>query len=100
MSRVVWSNSARDEFRQAIQFIAQDDPSAAELVRRRIFRTTELLAERRLGHPGRVAGTFEKLVLRTSYILAYAVVDDTITILHLIHSHRHWPQGTWPSDEP
>ena len=96
MKHVVWSNSARAELKEAIQYIAHDDPRAARLVRNRIDRAVALLADRPIGRPGRVTGTYEKLVLRTSYILAYAVSDNAVTILHLIHDHRDWPEGTWP----
>lgn len=98
MRRIVWSNSARNELKQAIRYIADDDPAAARLVRDRIDRSVALLARRPVGRQGRVTGTYEKLVLKTSYILAYAVSDAeaTITILHLIHDHRDWPEDTWP----
>lgn len=96
MRRIVWSDSARHELRQAIRYIAEDDPTAARLVRSRISDAASLLANRPVGRPGRVIGTYEKLVLKTSYILAYAVSDTAVTILHLIHDHRDWPEGIWP----
>jgi len=96
MRKIVWSNSARDELKQAIRYIASDDPAAARLVRDRINIAVDLLAKRPVGRPGRVTGTYEKLVLKTSYILAYAISDREITIVHLIHDHRHWPEGIWP----
>ena len=96
MRRIDWSNSARSELKEAIRHIANEDPATARLVRDRIDRTVALLANRTVGRHGRVTGTYEKLVLKTSYILAYAVSDSTITILHLIHDHREWPKGTWP----
>lgn len=99
MKRVVWSDSARHEFREAIRYIADGDPGAARLVRERIDRTVSLLAKRPIGRQGRVTGTYEKLVLKTSYILAYAISGDTITLLHLIHDHRDWPEGTWPTED-
>ena len=99
MRRVVWSDTARDDLRAAIRYIAAEDPEAARLVRGRINRTVALLAETPIGHHGRVKGSYEKLVLRTSYFLAYALSDRTITILHLIHAHRDWPEGVWPADE-
>jgi toxin ParE1/3/4 len=99
MRRVVWSDTAREDLRAAIRYIAAEDPGAARLVRGRIDRTVALLAEAAVGHHGRVQGTYEKLVQRTSYILAYAISDSTITILHLIHAHRDWPEGAWPADD-
>ncbi|MBX9454561.1 MAG: type II toxin-antitoxin system RelE/ParE family toxin [Rhizobium sp.] len=98
MRRIVWSDSARNEFRQAIQHIADDDPSVARLVRDRINDAVALLAKRPIGRQGRVTGTYEKPVLRTSHILAYAISDSMLTILHLIHYHRDWPEGSWPED--
>ena len=98
MRRVVWSDSARQDIRDAVRFIAREDPAAARLVRDRIDRTAALLAERPVGRPGRVKDTYEKPALKTSYILAYAISDRTITILHVIHSHRDWPEGTWPTE--
>ncbi len=99
MRRVVWSDSARHELREAIRYIADDDPAAARFVRDRIDRTVALLAKRPIGRQGRVAGTYEKLVLKTSYILAYAISGDTIILLHLIHDHRDWPEATWPAED-
>lgn len=96
MRRVVWSDSARYDLREAIRFIATEDPAAAKLVRNRIDRTVALLSEMPIGHQGRVKGTYEKLVLKTSYVLAYAISDNVITILHLIHARRDWPEGEWP----
>ena len=88
MRRVVWSDESRGELRKAIKFIADNDPVAARIVRSRIDQATRLLADMPVGHQGRVKGTYEKLILRMSYILAYALSGETITILHLIHAHR------------
>lgn len=98
MRRIVWSDSARNEFRQAIKHIADDDPTVARLVRDRIDHAVALLAKRPIGRHGRVTGTYEKPILKTSYILAYAISDSALTILHLIHDHRDWPEGSWPEN--
>jgi plasmid stabilization system protein ParE len=96
MRRVAWSDSARQELKVAIRYIAENDPTAARLVRERIAHAVSLLAKRPIGRQGRVGGTYEKLVLKTSYILAYAISDNEVTIVHLIHDHRDWPEGSWP----
>lgn len=46
---------------------------------------------------GRVTGTYETFVSRTSYILAYALSDRTI-ILHVIRGKRDWPDESRPED--
>lgn len=99
MKRIVWTAEARSEFRRAITYLAGREPAAARLVRRRIHDDVQKLAENSIGHPGRVEGTYEKLVRRTSYVIAYALSDDVITILHVIHTRRDWPEGAWPRGE-
>ena len=67
-----------------------------------IERATELLAQRPIGRPGRIAGTYEKSVIGQPYIIAYALLPrddgqaDDILILQVIHTSRDWPSGRWP----
>ena len=96
MRRVVWSAAARVDYRAAAVAIAEDSPQAARQVQKRIREAVALLAQTPIGHPGRVQGTYEKLVLRTPYIIAYALSDDTLTILRVIHERRDWRDGEWP----
>lgn len=98
MRRVVWSDDALDEIDSAVNHISADSPRSADLVLDRIEATANLLAEMPTGRPGRVKGTYEKPVHRTAYIVAYALSDRTITILHVIHGARDWPAGEWPAE--
>jgi plasmid stabilization system protein ParE len=45
-----------------------------------------------MGRTGRVKGTREWVVKQTPYLLAYAVENDTVQILRVIHSKQDWPQ--------
>lgn len=56
------------------------------------------LADFATGHPGRVAGTYEKSVARLPYVIAYALgADETdLTILRVIHGSRNWEADAWP----
>lgn len=96
MRAVVWSNAALRDFDQALGYIARDDVHSAILIADRIEAAVGLLAEVPIGHPGRVAGTYEKLALNTPYIIAYALSDRELTILRVIHSSRDWPSNEWP----
>jgi len=93
MRRVVWSDTARDDYFQILRFIADDNPDAAERVVQTIEKTGNALALFATGHPGRVSGTYEKSVARLPYIIVYALNDDatTVTILQVIHTSRDWP---------
>lgn len=97
MRRLVWSESAFADFSQAISYIAERNPSAARLVAERIDAALRQLAEIPLGRPGRVLGTYEKPVLKTPYTVAYAVSEQSVTILRVIHGSRDWPEGEWPA---
>jgi toxin ParE1/3/4 len=44
-----------------------------------------------LGRKGRIANSFELVISRTPYIVAYRIVDGDIQILHIYHERRAWP---------
>lgn len=98
MRRVVWSDGAKDDYLAILRHIATDDPDAAERVLLAIQQTGSALADFATGHPGRVAGTYEKSVARLPYIIAYALGDDgaDLAILRVIHTSRNWQAGEWP----
>ena len=48
------------------------------------------------GRPGRVTGTYEKSVTGLPYILAYAILEDTVVIVRVIHTSGDWPAEGWP----
>ncbi|WP_242097981.1 type II toxin-antitoxin system RelE/ParE family toxin [Sphingomonas sp. CROZ-RG-20F-R02-07] len=60
MRRVIWSNSARDDYFAVLRHVAQDDADAAERIVSAIEQVGNGLADFATGHPGRVAGTYEK----------------------------------------
>jgi plasmid stabilization system protein ParE len=96
--RVIWSNAALDDFDQLIAYIAERNPVAADRVAATIDRSARRLGAMQTGRPGRVAGTYEKVVEGHPYIIAYVVTDarDAIVILRVIHGARDWPADKWP----
>lgn len=96
MRRLDWSADALAEFREAIAYIAKDDAMAARTVRQRINDAALLLQRHPIGRQGRVTGTYEKSVTRTPYIISYALSDEAVTILRVIHSSRNWRAEEWP----
>jgi plasmid stabilization system protein ParE len=99
--RVVWSRHAHEDFREIIDYIAQDRPTAARNVAIHIDRTIQALAATPTGRQGRVSGTYEKVVPSLPFIVAYALGDEpitheTLTILRIIHGARDWREESWP----
>jgi plasmid stabilization system protein ParE len=97
---VSWSRAALDDLKAQAAHIARDNPAAARRVATRIRATGDGLADFATGHPGRVAGTYEKSVGGLPYILAYAIAGhgegEVVVILHVIHAARDWREGGWP----
>lgn len=96
--RVEWSEHALADLLAQILHIAADNPDAAVRVAEKIRTTGNALAEFATGHPGRVAGTYEKSVRSIPYIIAYALTDEgrAVSILRVIHSSRNWSPEDWP----
>jgi toxin ParE1/3/4 len=101
MKRLVkWSRAALDDLKEDIAYIAKGNPAAARIVAVRIRTLGDALSSFATGHPGRVAGTYEKSVTGLPYIIAYAIDvhegKEVIVVLHVIHTARDWRAGEWP----
>lgn len=101
--RVVWSNTARDDYFAILRHIAEENPDAAERVADRIEAAAAGLSDFAIGRAGRVTGTYEKVLPGLPYILAYELVSrpeggEVVAILHVIHGARDWSAGEWPMD--
>jgi plasmid stabilization system protein ParE len=99
---VFWSEDALGELNKGIAYIAARNPTAARKVLAEIRKAGEGLGNAATGRPGRVAGTYERSVVRYPYIIAYALDAlpdgrERIVVLHVIHTARDWPEGQWPS---
>ena len=96
---VTWSRAALDDLKAQVSYIARDNPAAARRVAANIRATGDGLSDFATGHPGRVAGTYEKSVGGLPYIIAYAidvrVGGERIVVLHVIHTARDWGEGEW-----
>jgi toxin ParE1/3/4 len=96
--RVEWSDAAKADIRAQVAHIAADDPQAARRMAAAIQNAGDSLKDFATGHPGRVAGTYEKSVRRLPYIVAYALTDrdNAVIILRVIHTARDWQGDSWP----
>jgi addiction module RelE/StbE family toxin len=87
-----WSASAEDDLRDIFQYIRRANPSAARAILDRIEDGARLLLDHRhIGRPGRRAGTREKPIVGTPYVLIYAVDRDAVEIVRVLHGARDWP---------
>jgi len=90
---VNWTEQAELDVDEIMAFIAEDNPRAAIHVVHEIRDAAAQLALfPMLGRAGRVEGTRELVVLRTPYVIAYRFVANEVTLLHIFHGARLWPE--------
>jgi toxin ParE1/3/4 len=59
--------------------------------------TINSLKEMPVGRVGKISGVLEKVVPKTSLIIAFELPNpNTIHILRVIHTSRYWPEEGWP----
>ncbi len=95
--QIKWLRKALLDLDKEAEFIAQENPQAAQLVLQHILDSVARLAENpSLGHPGRVHDTYE-LVIPNHYIVPYRVRPrlQRIEILRVFHTSRKLPSKHW-----
>jgi len=91
--KVRWSELAVEHLHSAYEYIAADNPTAAEGILDRIFAAVEALERHpEMGRPGRVEGTRELVVPGTLFIATYRHTKAGIEVLAVMHPARKWPQ--------
>lgn len=92
--KLVWTPRARAERINAIDYIAEDSPSAALAQLNRIERQTDMLIPHpEMGRVGRRQGTRELVISRTPFIIVYRVKGKRIEVIRLLHGSQQWPSS-------
>ncbi|CAN7376781.1 type II toxin-antitoxin system mRNA interferase toxin, RelE/StbE family [Rhizobium leguminosarum] len=92
--RLVWARYALSDRENIFTYIETDNPRAAVHVDQKIVVAVRRLVEfPESGRPGRIAGTRELVIPSTPYIAAYAVHEDRVRILRVLHGAQIWPDA-------
>ena len=87
--KLAWSALALRDFEEATEYIAQDNPLAAQQIAERILTATQKLSDYPfIGHPGDDEDTREWLVRHTPYVLVYEIHGDTVYLSRVWHTRR------------
>ena len=87
--RLVFAEPAASDLDGIIEYIALDNPAAAERVYRAIVAAAERLQDfPEIGRAGRLPGTRELLVVSLPDIIVYEISGDTVTVLAVLHGAR------------
>lgn len=87
--KIVWSRRALAHLSALRDYIAEDNPQAAEAIAERILEFVQMLAQQpRLGRHGRIEGTREFVVPGTPYLVPYRVSNGSLQILAVFHGRQ------------
>jgi toxin ParE1/3/4 len=86
---VVWADSARAEFDEAVRYHQEQSPAAARRIGQRILDVVALL-ERfpELAPPSKHRGLRQLTIARTPYLVVYRVTEERVEIRAVIHAKR------------
>jgi len=79
------------DFVEIQQYIASENPVAANKVAERIWQSVQhLIRNPHAGRDGHVAGTREWLISDTPYVVVYRIRSNEVEILRLWHGRKNW----------
>jgi plasmid stabilization system protein ParE len=88
-SAIVWLPEAIAEKDDILDYIAEHNVLAALAVD--AHQVGQLVKFPFLGRKGRITDTFELVISRTPYLVAYQIQAAQVQILHVFHERRNWP---------
>lgn len=86
-----WSPEAAAEFAAIVEYIRQDNSTAALRVARTIYQTVaQLKTFPNRGRSGRVEGTRELVFPPLPFVVVYRV-REAVEIVRILHGAQRWP---------
>ncbi len=93
--KTVWLPRAIEDLEAIRDYIAKENPTAAQSVAQAIIETVSLLEiHPHLGHAGQIDDVLEKQVVGLPYLIPYRVIGQYLQILRIFHEAKEKP-GNW-----
>jgi addiction module RelE/StbE family toxin len=90
--KLEWTVPALEDLVAAGEYIAQENPKAAQQMAARVKEAADYLRDHpNLGRPGRLSDTKELVVSGTPFIVVYWIRKGAVQILRLLHHAQRWP---------
>lgn len=90
--QIKWLRRALNDLENIVDYIAQDNPTAALEMLDTIEAITVGLADHpKRGRNGRMPGTRELVIPGTAYVSVYRLKAKRVEILRVLHSAQQWP---------
>lgn len=91
MPVVEWKDTARKDLLAILDYIADDNPDAAQKLKDEIeAKAAKLPLHPDIYRQGRITGTRE-MVVRRNYIVVYSESSKAISILRVLHAAQYFP---------
>ena len=91
---VRYTKQARNDLKNALEYIAVERSSAARAVAKVIETVIAELADHPdRGRPGRIADTRELVIPRLPFVVTYRVTTTHVDVLAILHGARRWPSS-------
>jgi len=88
---LLWTPEAVTDREDIYDYIEEENPHAALALDDLIAEKTKVLRNfPRMGRGGKVPDTLE-LVVHSSYMVVYEIVETQVRILNVVHTARLWP---------
>lgn len=88
---LLWTPEAIQDREDIYDYIEEDNSFAALALDDLIAEKTARLQDfPRMGRTGMVPDTFE-LIVHSSYMIVYDIVETQVRILNVVHTARQWP---------
>jgi toxin ParE1/3/4 len=87
-----WRQQAIDDLMEIIEYIAEDDPEAAQELKDEIEEKAAKLPDHpKLYKPSTRVKGMRELVARRNYIVLYRETPALVEIVNVLHARRQWP---------
>lgn len=91
--KVAWLPRAVCDLKDLREYIARENPSAANKVASKIRETVQLLPEHPyMGHPTELEDVYEKQVIGLPFLIPYRVVGQQLQVLRIFHEAQMNPE--------
>ena len=91
--KVVWLPRAVHDLKGIREYIARENPQAANKLAQKIRETVMLLSEHPyIGHPSELEEVYEKQVVDLPYLIPYRMVGQQLQILRVFHEAQSRPE--------
>lgn len=91
--RIRWLRTASKNLDEAMNYIARDNPEAAQKMYAKIRDSVKALENHpEMGRPGRIFGTRELVIRGYPFIVPYRIRGNEVQVLRVFHTSRQLPE--------